>query len=139
MKRKLYLLAGGIMLMLMAVAFIACEKKNKGVNGDGYSIVGTWVMDNSYYGERTTIRFNANNTGTLITKYTYEGQTYNITYNIRYNYNETTCQGSILMEIPGYSSYEYDFKLKWYGEDTFVVYLDYGYGEWETMGTFERQ
>lgn len=117
-------------------------------SGDTYSIIGTWKhSETSYYYNitiTTTITFNADGTG----KYIYEdGGGDRLDYNVRYNYNQTTCIGDMLIINPDPvygSQYQMKFKVKWYGANTALIYVadeDYYYGDidWEEMGVFERQ
>lgn len=148
MKRKLYLLAGFVAVLLMAVAFVACEKEETPGGGGGggddtYSIVGTWkaTYQDYYYGNASvTIRLKSDHTGSYTTKSS-EG-TYTVKLN--YNYDPVTCMGEAMMTDPTYGeSMEIDFKVKWYGANTIVIYSRDPYygdeGDWGTMGTFERQ
>lgn len=149
---KLSLLIAGFVTVLASFLFVACEKKS-GTNGDSssYSIVGTWVSDFSdYYGDSYTyiLKLNKNNTGTFTIKERSYG--YITVYDLKYNYDPSTCTGSAMLT---YKDYEYnrtytqemEYKIKWYGENTIAFYTRdaedyYEYEEWELMGTtFERQ
>lgn len=147
MKRKLYLLAGFVAVLLMAVAFVACEKEETpggGGGGDGtYSIVGTWKTTyNDYYmGNITaTLRLKSDHTGSYTEKDEYDSHT----VQVRYNYDPITCMGEAFINDAVYGeSMEIEFKVKWYGPNTIVIYSRDPYygdeGDWGTMGTFDRQ
>ena len=149
MKRKLYLLAGFVAVLLMAVAFVACEKEETPGDGGGdgtYSIVGTWKTNyvDEYYGGTITLRLKSDHTGTYTTKFREDTCTYTYTYKLNYNYDPVTCMGEALMTDAVYGdSMEIEFKVKWYGPNTIVIYSRDPYygdeGDWGTMGTFERQ
>ena len=148
-KLKLTMLLAALAMVLVSSLFVACEKKNsKDGDSSSYSIVGTWEMVSNgyydYYGTKQVIRLNADHTGTV----TITGDGEKTVYTIKYNYDSSTSTGDVLMSY--YDSYygrnytyTYEFKVKWYGEDTISIYLrdegDYYYDEWEPIGTFERQ
>ncbi len=116
-------------------------------SGDTYSIIGTWKHSeySKYYGqETTTIRFNANGTGSM----SYSSDEGSSTYNLSYSYNQNTCIGDIMMIFndPNYGTQyqQMKFKVQWYGANAALIYVadeDYYYGDidWEEMGVFERQ
>ncbi len=145
------MLLAALAMVLVSSLFVACEKKNsKDGDSSSYSIVGTWEMISSgyydyYYDTTQVIRLNADHTGTI----TITGDGEKIVYTIKYNYDSSTCTGDALMTY--YDSYygrsytfNYEFKIKWYGEDTISIYIReaddyYDYDEWGLIGTFERQ
>lgn len=158
--QKKFLFWAALAAMVMSLSFVACDKKNVfnreddeeettggggGQTEENYSIVGSWksTTTSNYYGDESVIlQFNADHTGT----YTYESSEGKTVYNINYNYDEKTCLGDLIMQIPDYNEvYPMNFKLKWYGPNTVLVYVQdayyesyYGYEEWELMGTFQR-
>ena len=159
MKIKSYILAGCMAILLSTITFVACDLKDKNqeetINGETivdpetgeeyYSIIGTWKNSyyDSYYGQHTeVIVFNADHTGTF-TIYHQGNQT---VYSIKYNYDQKKREGDMIMiykEDGNTYTYPMDFKLKWYGKDTFVAYTRMSEGnyedEWSLMGTYERQ
>lgn len=143
---KLSLLIAGFVTVLASFLFVACEKKSsKDGDSGSYSIVGTWEMISSgyydyYNNNKQVIRMNADHTGTI----TITGDGEKTVYSLKYNYDSSTCTGDVLISYydPYYDrshTYTYDFKIKWYGEDTISIYIRYEDEEWELMGTFERQ
>ena len=142
MKRNFLFLIGFFTVALVAVIFIACDKKDKS-NGNASLIVGKWKYVESYYGDLSmVVTFNKDNTGKA--KETYDG--YSLTSTFDYSYNNKTDVLTIDIDdaeysyvFDGYDGYLMKFNVEWMGEDRFYLsdyYYDYdGY----EIGPFIRQ
>lgn len=149
MKTKSLFIAGCTAILLLATSFVACEKNpssqpivDPATGETYYSIVGKWVCSyDDYYGKVTiTLQINADHTGTYweIDSDTGPG---GAGYNIRYNYNPETCTGDMILISGSEYSITMDFKVKWYGPNTFVLSAKetVSTGAYEEWGIFERQ
>lgn len=164
MKKHFKLLWGFVTVVMIAFAFAACNfvlkndpnnnggnnnggNNNGGNNGGqntGYSIVGIWKYSETdpETGTTYTIIYSLydNNEGL----YTYsEGQNTYL-YDLAYNFDSNTNQGTVAMTgRGGGGTMVQTFRVEWLGANNIVISIlgkdDYGHEVWEVVGVFTRQ